>query len=74
MHFNERVKFGEVIQSSESEELLEEFDIKEFPQLVALENNGSNSYSREIYDGDLLFKMMKRYINSFATKERVPYE
>ena len=53
---------------------MDEFDIKDLPQIVALENNGDNTYNRELFDGDLLYKPIKKFVRSYASKERVSYE
>ncbi|CAD8209302.1 unnamed protein product [Paramecium pentaurelia] len=74
IHYLERVKFGEIVASPETQSLLDEFDIKDLPQLVGLENNGDNTYNREIFDGDLLFKPIKKFVRGLASKDRIPYE
>ncbi|CAD8121612.1 unnamed protein product [Paramecium sonneborni] len=74
LHYYERVKFGEIIASPETQTLLDEFDIKELPQIVGLENNGDNTYNREMFDDDLLFKPIKKFVRSLAAKDKIPYE
>ncbi|CAK63922.1 unnamed protein product (macronuclear) [Paramecium tetraurelia] len=74
LHYFERVKFGEIIASPETQSLLDQFDIKDLPQIIGLENNGDNTYNHDIFDGDLLFKPIKKFVRSLASKDRVPYE
>ncbi|CAD8212594.1 unnamed protein product [Paramecium octaurelia] len=74
IHYLERVKFGEVVATPETQSLLDEFDVKELPQIVGLENNGDNTYSRDLFDGDLLFKPIKKFVRGLAAKDRIPYE
>ncbi|CAD8111869.1 unnamed protein product [Paramecium sonneborni] len=74
LHYYERVKFGEIVASPETQSLIDEFDIKDLPQIVGLENNGDNTYNRELFDGDLLFKPIKKFVRGLATKDRIPYE
>jgi len=39
-----------------------------------LENNGDNTYNREVFDGDLTFKPIKKFLRGLAIKERIPFE
>ncbi|KAM3143769.1 hypothetical protein pb186bvf_004045 [Paramecium bursaria] len=72
--FNQRLKFGEVQESKETKQIIDDFEIKEFPQLYVLEKTPEGGYSREVYEQDLVIRPMKKYLKGFAIREKIPFE
>lgn len=74
IHYYKRLYFGEVSETPETNDILDEFEIEEFPQVFVLLRNEDGSYTRELYEGDVIWDRLVRYLDKYAAAEPVELE
>eukprot|EP01017_Pseudomicrothorax_dubius_P015242 TRINITY_DN1763_c0_g1_i6.p1 TRINITY_DN1763_c0_g1~~TRINITY_DN1763_c0_g1_i6.p1 ORF type:complete len:736 (+),score=253.34 TRINITY_DN1763_c0_g1_i6:151-2358(+) len=68
MHYKDRLSFAEVHQSSQ--DIVQEFAVVTFPTLYVVKRGPNGVEEREIYQGDLKFPKLKKFLDPFALEER----
>jgi hypothetical protein len=69
IHYFRRLYFAEVTETPETNEILDEFEIEEFPQVFLLQRNEDGSYTRELYEGDVIWDRLVKYLDKYAAPE-----